>query len=67
MNNETFNGIYNYDKIYCFDLKYWLYDQIKKHNIKVLSINNLFEEWQSSIKDKVFGIRSAPCTYRELN
>lgn len=66
MNNETFNGIDNNDKIYCFDLKYWLYDQIKKENIKGLSVNNLFEE-QHSIKDKIVGIRSAPCAFRELN
>ncbi|SBT57571.1 PIR Superfamily Protein [Plasmodium ovale wallikeri] len=67
LNNDIFNGIDKKDKIYCFCLKYWLYDQIRNLDAKGLNINDLFEKWQSSIKSKITGIMSVPCTFRELS
>ncbi|SBS95339.1 PIR Superfamily Protein [Plasmodium ovale curtisi] len=67
INNEIFDGIDKEDKIYCFCLKYWLYDQIRNLGAMSLHINGLFEKWQTSIKDKIPGIMSVPCTFRELS
>ncbi|SBT73639.1 Plasmodium vivax Vir protein, putative [Plasmodium ovale] len=66
LNNEIFVGIDKNDKMYCFTLKYWLYDQIKSNGARGLEINDLFEKWQTGIKDKIKTTISNPCTFNIL-
>ncbi|SBS99686.1 PIR Superfamily Protein [Plasmodium ovale curtisi] len=66
LNNSIFDEIDNDDKMYCFSLKYWLYDQLKNTGAMGLKINEHFEEWQKGIKDKINKTYSNPCTFNEL-
>ncbi|SBT84821.1 PIR protein [Plasmodium ovale] len=66
LNNEIFEGIDKDDKMYCFTLKYWLYDQMVNIGARGLKINEHFEKWQKGIKDKINEIYSNPCTFNEL-
>ncbi|SBT58129.1 PIR Superfamily Protein [Plasmodium ovale wallikeri] len=66
-NNSIFNGIDDDDKMYCFCLKYWLYDHLNMNTLpKGQNIDDLFEKWQKGIKDKIDANLSNPCIFRKL-
>ncbi|SBS95732.1 PIR Superfamily Protein [Plasmodium ovale curtisi] len=64
--NEVFNEIEKNDKIYCFCLKYWLYDQINTFTPKGSKMDKQFQSWKDQIEEKVSGKLRIPCTFNEL-
>ncbi|SBS90545.1 PIR protein [Plasmodium ovale] len=67
LNNNIFSGIDNDDKMYCFCLKYWLYNNIDKTSMPMgVKIDGIFEKWQNAIKDVVDKRYKNPCVFREL-
>ncbi|SBT84819.1 PIR protein [Plasmodium ovale] len=66
LNNGIFDGIDKDDKMYCFTLKYWLYDQLANIGARGLKINEHFEKWQKGIKDKINETYANICTFNEL-
>ncbi|SBS92884.1 PIR Superfamily Protein [Plasmodium ovale curtisi] len=69
INNDIFNGIHKNDKMYCFCLKYWLYDHLDETNMPKgkINIDETFQKWQNAIKEKINKELSDPCIFRELN
>ncbi|SBS91857.1 PIR Superfamily Protein [Plasmodium ovale curtisi] len=66
-NNENFDGIDKDDKLFCFSLKYWLYDQIRNIGRKGLNIDKLFQQWKNNMEAKINNRLSVPCTINELS
>ncbi|SBT84457.1 PIR protein [Plasmodium ovale] len=67
LNNNVFNEIDD-DKMYCFCLKYWLYDHLDKNTLPLgQNIDDYFQKWQNGIKEKIQTSAPNPCVFRELN
>ncbi|SBS94771.1 PIR Superfamily Protein [Plasmodium ovale curtisi] len=66
-NNSIFNGIDKDDKMYCFCLKYWLYDNLNENILpKGQNIDDIFEKLQNDLKNKIDKNISNPCIFRKL-
>ncbi|SBT82942.1 PIR protein [Plasmodium ovale] len=66
-NNDIFNGIHKDDKMYCFCLKYWLYDHLNKNTMPMgQNIDEIFEKLQNGLKNKIDKNISNPCIFRKL-
>ncbi|SBS93614.1 PIR Superfamily Protein [Plasmodium ovale curtisi] len=65
-NNDVFDEIKRNDEMYCFSLKYWLYDKLKSIGPKNIKIDKIFEEWQKGIKNKVDASLEDPCIFTVL-
>ncbi|SBT56777.1 PIR Superfamily Protein [Plasmodium ovale wallikeri] len=65
-NSDVFAEIKRNDEMYCFSLKYWLYDNLKSLGPKNIKIDKIFEEWQMGIKNKVDTRLEDPCIFTVL-
>ncbi|SBT58292.1 PIR Superfamily Protein [Plasmodium ovale wallikeri] len=66
LHNELDNEIPEDYKMYCLNLKYWIYEKVVNIGPVNLKIEDHFEKWKTKLETEMKHILKNPCTFNEL-